>query len=106
MPAIDVSQTPEEVRVKAELPGIDPKEIDITVEGDLLTLKGERKQEKEDKGEDYHLIERYHGTFSRTLRLPEAAETDKINATYKDGVLRLTIPKRKEAQPKKIEVTA
>ena len=103
-PALDVSETEDKVLVKVELPGIDPKDIEVTVQGDLLTIKGERKQEKEEKEEDYHRVERYYGSFCRTLRLPAVAEFDKIAAGYKDGVLKLSIPKKEEAKAKKIEV--
>ena len=104
LPALDVSETKDKVLVKVELPGIDPKDIEVSVQGDVLTIKGERKQEKEDKEEDYHRIERIYGSFCRTLRLPTIAETAKVTATYKDGVLKLEVPKKEEAKAKKIEV--
>jgi HSP20 family protein len=103
-PALDVSETKDKMLVKVELPGVDPKDIDLSVEGDLLTIKGERKQEKEEKEEDFHRIERFYGAFSRTLRLPASAEYDKVSASYKDGILKLTIPKKEEAKAKKIQI--
>jgi len=105
-PALDVSETENEVRVLVELPGIDPKDIEVTVQGDVLTIKGERKQEKEEKKENFHRVERYYGSFCRTLRLPAVAEVEKVTAGYKDGVLKLTVPKKEEAKTKKIEVKA
>ena len=104
LPALDLSETEDKVLVKVELPGIDPKDIEVTVLGELLTIKGERKQEKEEKEEDYHRVERVYGSFCRTLRLPTTAEPDKVSASYKDGILKLTIPKKEEAKAKKIEV--
>lgn len=104
LPALDLSETKDKVIVKIELPGIDPKDIEVTVQGDMLTVKGERKQEREEKEEDYHRVERVYGSFCRSLRLPATAEHDKVAATYKDGILKLTIPKKEEAKAKKIEV--
>ncbi len=104
VPSVDVSETAQEVVVQAELPGVDPKEIDISVQGNVLTLKGERKQEKEEQGANYHRIERAFGAFSRSLQLPAEVDVDKVNAVYKNGVLRITLPKTEAAAAKKIEV--
>jgi HSP20 family protein len=103
-PAVDVSETGKEVIVKAELPGMDAKEIDLSVRGDLLTIGGQRKQEKEEKGENFHRIERSYGAFSRSIKLPAEVDAAKVEAIYKDGVLKLTLPKTKAAAVKKIEV--
>ena len=103
-PAVDVSETAKEIVVKAELPGMDPKDIDLSVRGDVLTVAGERKQEKEEKGENFHRIERTYGSFSRSVRLPAEVDPGKVDATYKDGVLKITLRKTKEAAVKKIEV--
>ena len=103
-PAVDVSETAKEIVVKAELPGMDPKDIDVSVRGDVLTVAGERKQEKEEKGENFHRIERTYGSFSRSVRLPAEVDPGKVDATYKDGVLKITLRKTKEAAVKKIEV--
>jgi len=103
-PRIDMSETDSEIRVHAELPGIDPKEIDISVEGDLLTLRGDKRQEHEEKQRDYHYVERQYGTFQRTVQLPTSADPNKVDANYRDGVLTLTIAKRPEAKPRRIEV--
>lgn len=104
LPAFDVSETDDEVIVKAELPGMDVKDIDITLTDGLLTIKGERKLEKEDKKENYHRIERRFGSFSRSLNLGASVQADSIEAGYKDGILTVTLPKAEENKPKKIEV--
>jgi len=105
-PSVDVSETAKEVIVKAELPGMDPKDVDVTVDRDILTLRGERKKEEEEKGEDFHRVERRYGAFSRSIRLPAEVDANKVRATYKDGVLNINLPKTKEASVKKIEVKA
>ena len=104
IPSVDLSENPKEIVVHAEVPGIDPKDIDITIHGRTLTLKGEKKSEKEEKDVNYHRIERRYGSFTRTLELPTDVDSDNAKATYKDGVLRLVIPKTKEQAVKKIEV--
>jgi HSP20 family protein len=104
MPPFDVSETEGEIIVKAELPGMKVEDIDITLTDGLLTIKGERKMEKEDKRENYHRIERQFGTFSRSLNLGVNVKADSIDAGYKDGVLTVTLPKAEEDKPKKIEV--
>ena len=103
-PPFDVSETEGEVIVKAEIPGMKVEDIDITLTDGLLTIKGERKMEKEDKQEDYHRIERHFGTFSRSLNLGLKVKADGIDADYKDGVLTVTLPKAEEDKPKRIEV--
>jgi HSP20 family protein len=104
LPTLDVSETKNEYVVKAELPGIDPKDIDISLTNDLLTIKGEKKQEKEEKEENYHLIERSYGSFTRSVRLPGQVQSDKINAAFKNGVLKVTLPKTEEAKKKEIKI--
>jgi len=104
LPALDVSETDEAVRVVAELPGVDPKEVDISLAGDMLTIRGEKRSETEEKRQDYHRIERRHGSFSRAVRLPAPVEADKVEATFKDGVLTINLPKREEAQTRKVKV--
>ncbi len=104
LPTLDVSETKNDYVVKAELPGIDPKDIDISLTNDLLTIKGEKKQEKEEKEENYHLIERSYGSFTRSVRLPGQVQSDKINANFKNGVLRVTLPKTEEAKKKEIKI--
>jgi HSP20 family protein len=100
----DIVETDENIVVKADLPGIDTKDLDIEVHDRVLTLKGSRKEEHTEKDEHRHRTERRFGSFCRSLRLPDDVEVDKIEAGYKDGVLRVTIPKGESARPKKIEV--
>lgn len=106
VPSVDVSETNEKIVVKAEIPGMDSKDIDISLSGDILTIKGEKKSEREEKDENYHLVERSHGSFARSLRLPVAVEADKIEAAYKQGVLTVTCPKKEDVKPKAIEIKA
>jgi len=105
-PVLDVSETPKQVVVKAELPGVDPKEIDISLHDNILTLRGERKQEKEEKDENYHRVERSYGAFVRSFRLPAEVESEKVDASYKDGVLTIKLKKTAKSAAKKIEVKA
>jgi HSP20 family protein len=99
-PDIDVSENDREIRIAAELPGIDEKDIEVTVAEDMLTIRGEKKEERERKERDYHLMERSYGTFSRTLRLPFAVDAGQATAVFKDGVLKITIPKPQEVLEK------
>ena len=105
-PAVDIYETDQSVVLKAELPGIDPKDVEIRVEDGTLWLKGERKFEKEVKEEGYRRIERQYGSFVRSFPLPATVDSEKATAEYKDGVLNLTLPKREEAKPKTIKVVA
>ena len=104
MPAVDVYETEHNLTLKAELPGVDPKDIEARVEDGTLYLKGERKFEKESKKENYHRIERTYGSFMRSFALPTSVDADKVSAEYKDGVLTLTLPKKEEAKAKTITV--
>jgi len=106
MPAIDVSETGEKITVKAEIPGMEAKDIDIAIVGDTLTIKGEKKTEREEKEENYHIVERSYGSFSRSMKLPAAVDADKVEATYKNGVLTVSCPKKEEVKPKAIEIKA
>jgi len=103
-PSLDLSETKNDLIVKAEVPGIDPKDIDISLDKDILTIKGEKKQETEEKEENYHFIERTYGALARSIRLPREVQSDKINASYKNGVLRVTLPKSEEAKKKEIRI--
>lgn len=105
-PRIDVSETDNALEITAELPGVDEKDIDVTVTDDILTIKGEKKSEKEDTGKDYHVVERSYGAFQRTLRLPFEVVSDKVEAKFEKGVLQITLPKSPEVASKthKIEV--
>jgi HSP20 family protein len=103
-PPVDIYETENSIVLKTELPGIDPKDVDVRVEENRLYLKGERKFEKEVKEESYHRVERSYGSFARSFALPNPIDADKVAAEYKDGVLSLTLPKREEAKPKTIKV--
>lgn len=104
VPAFDISESDTEYSVVAELPGIDEKDLDVTLTDGILTIKGEKKQETEEKDETYHRIERRYGSFQRSFRMPDGVQGDKIDATYKDGVLKLMIPKSETSEVKKIEI--
>jgi HSP20 family protein len=103
-PRLDVSETDDALEVVADLPGLEKKDISISLEDDLLTIKGERKEEKEKKGKQFHTIERRSGTFYRALRLPVEVENEKIEAAFKDGVLTITLPKTKESKRKVAQI--
>jgi HSP20 family protein len=103
-PSLDLSETKNDLIVKAEVPGIDLKDIDISLNKDVLTIRAEKERETEEKEENYHFIERSYGAFARSIRLPRDVQTDKINASYKDGVLRVTLPKSEEAKKKEIRI--
>jgi HSP20 family protein len=103
-PAVDIYETNDAVTVKAELPGLAREQVGIEIKDGLLTLRGERKVEKEVKEENYHRIERAYGTFQRSFSLPSTIDQEKISAALKDGVLELTLPKREQAKPKQITV--
>lgn len=103
---IDLYHTDNEVVVKATLPGVKPEEVDITITGDTLNVKGETKAEEDIKREDYIFKEHRHGTFSRSLTLPHGLNTDKSEANFENGVLTLTIPKLAKVKPKSIKVKA
>ncbi len=107
-PRIDVSETDREITVSAELPGLDEKDIDVSLSDDMLTIKGEKKDEKEDKGKDYYRMERSYGSFSRTIPLPVEVQADKVDATFKKGVLTVTLPKSEQAvkAAKKVTIKA
>ena len=105
---IDLSETDKDIRVTAELPGVDEKDVEVTLSGDLLTIKGEKKVEEERKKEDYHVVERSYGAFERTFRLPYAVAEKDIAAEFDKGVLKVVLPKPAEAraETKKIAVKA
>src|SRR6202162_2557485 len=103
-PAVDIFETEHELVVKAELPDVDPKGLDIQIQKNILTIRGERKFEKNVKEENYLRIERAYGSFSRSFSLANTVNSDAIKAEYKNGVLAVSFPKREEATPKKIKV--
>jgi HSP20 family protein len=104
-PSVDIYEHDGNLVLKAELPGIDPKDVDARVENNVLTLSGERKLDNEVKKESYHRVERSYGAFSRSFTLPNVVDTDKIKAEFKDGVLRLVLPKKEEAKPRQISIS-
>ena len=103
-PPLNITEGEDNLCVKAELPGVDPKEIDISATADSLTLRGERKVPPVGEEVNYHQREREFGTFRRVINLPTRINTDKINASYKNGILTVVLPKAKEAKPKQIEI--
>ena len=104
LPSLDVAETKNELVVKAEVPGMDPKDIDISLSDGVLTIKGEKKREKEEKEADYHVVERSYGSFLRSVQLPKEVQSDKISASYKNGILRITLSKSEEAKKKEVKV--
>ncbi len=107
-PAVDVGETEKAYEITAELPGIDQKNVEVTLANGGITIKGEKKEETEEKKKDYYVSERRYGSFERYFDLPEGIDADKIEATFKNGVLKVTLPKTAEAQKpaKKVEVKA
>ena len=103
-PSVDIYETDENIVLKAELPGVDKKEVSVEVKDSTLILKGERKREKEVKEENYHRVERSFGTFMRSFTLPVSVKQDQVKAKFKDGVLEVTLPKSEEAKPKQVKV--
>lgn len=106
VPAVDVSESADAIRVKVEAPGVAKDDFKISVQNNVLTIRGEKKMEKETTEENYHRVERVYGSFFRAVELPSAVQTDGVNASYRDGVLTITLPKSEEAKPKEIAVEA
>ena len=104
VPAVDIYEDSKKVVLKLEVPGMDEKDLDIRVENNTLTVKGERKFEKDEKEENFHRIERRYGTFYRSFTLPSTVDTENVNASYTNGILKLELNKKPEAQPKQIKV--
>jgi HSP20 family protein len=103
-PLVDVIEDEKEYLVKVELPEVQKEDFKVTVENGLLTISGERKAEKEEKGRKFHHVERYYGRFERSFNIPEDAETDNVKAEFKDGILQVRLAKSEKASPKQIEV--
>jgi HSP20 family protein len=104
-PAADVYEDEKKITIKLEVPGIEEKDLDVSVENNTLTVKGERKFEKEEKEENFHRIERRYGSFYRAFTLPSTVDTEHVAASYNAGVLKLELQKKPEAQPKQIKVS-
>jgi len=103
-PSVDIAENDDEILVHAEIPGMKKEDIKIIIQDNVLTLKGEKKQETEDKKKNFHRIERTFGAFERSFSLPSAVQVDKIKAGYKDGILSIVLPKAEEAKPKQIDI--
>jgi HSP20 family protein len=104
IPAFDIAENDKEYTLTAEMPGIEAKDLDITISDGILTVKGEKKREKEDKGENYHRVERSYGSFQRSFHIPEKVKTEKVDASFKDGILKLILEKDEKSETKKITV--
>lgn len=105
-PAVDIFENDNDIVIQAELPGLKAKDIELRIENNVLLLKGERRFEKETKEENYHRVEREYGAFSRAFSLPVAVDGERVTAEYKDGVLKIVLPKKEEIKPKPIKVSA
>ena len=105
-PSVDIFETDNDIVVKAELPGMDAKNIEIRLEKNVLMVKGERRFDREAKEENYHRVEREYGSFSRAFALPASVDEDKVTAVYKDGILKIVLPKKEEMKPRSISIAA
>ena len=103
-PAVDILETEDAITLKADVPDVNSKDLDIRVENNTLTLRGSRKFEKDEKVKDYHRIERSYGDFVRTFALPNTVDTEKVGADYKDGVLTVKLPKKEAAKPRQVKI--
>jgi len=103
-PAVDLVDTRDALQVKVELPGVKKENVEISLKDDLLTVKGEKKEEKEEKGENRYYVERSYGTFARTLTLPSLVKSDQVKATFEDGILEITLPKAEEEKAREVKV--
>jgi HSP20 family protein len=103
-PLVDISETDTHLIIKAEIPGIDAKDVDVSITGDRLTIKGEKQQEKEEKEENRHRSERYYGVYQRVIDLPTSIEEDKTEATFDKGILTITLPKVEKAKKKQVKI--
>ena len=104
VPSVDVSETDGSYQIKAEIPDVKKEDVKVTLEDGVLTIQGERKQEKEEKSKRYHRVERSYGRFVRSFTLPDVVDEEKVKAEFKDGILNLELPKSEKAKPKAIEV--
>jgi HSP20 family protein len=104
-PRLDLSETKDMLTIKADLPGLESKDLDVSVSGDILTIKGEKKEDKDEKDEHRHIVERSYGAFVRAVRLPTSVAQDQVKASFKNGVLTINLPKTEEAKQKAIPVS-
>jgi HSP20 family protein len=103
-PRVDIAETEKEFSIKAEIPDVKKEDVKVTVDNGILTIRGERKQEKEEKDKKFHRVERFYGSFTRSFTLPDNVDESKIEASFKDGMLNLMVPKTEETKPKAIDV--
>lgn len=104
-PSVDISETDTAYLVKAEIPGVKKEDVKVTIQDGMLTIQGERRQEKEEKGKKFHRIERSYGSFARSFRVPGDADENSVKAEFKDGMLNVTLAKSEKAKPKSVEVS-
>ena len=104
-PSVDISETDSEYLIKGEIPGVKKEDVKVSIQDGMLTIQGERKQEKEEKGKKFHRIERSYGSFVRSFRVPDDADENSVKAEFKDGMLNVTLAKSAKAKPKAIEVS-
>lgn len=104
-PSVDISETDSEYLIKGEIPGVKKEDVKVTIQDGMLTIQGERKQEKEEKGKKFHRVERSYGSFMRSFRVPDDADENSVKAEFKDGMLNVTLAKSVKAKPKAIEVS-
>jgi len=103
-PLLDVSETKDDLVVSFDLPGVSEKDVSVSITGDMLSVKGERRVQRELTDESYHRMERVHGKFERSIQLPMTVQADKVKASYRDGVLEIKLPKAEEVKPKEIKI--
>ena len=103
-PTVDASETKDNFIIKAELPGVEEKDVSVALSGDVLTIKGEKKKEEEEKDEHHYRAERYYGSFQRSFQLPSSVKADKIEADFEKGILKVTLPKVEEAKKKEVKI--
>jgi len=103
-PTVDISETPQEYMLRAEIPGLRKEDTKVSIHNNVLTLSGEKKSEAKHEGKKYHRVESYYGSFQRSFTLPDAIKADKVAASYKDGVLMITVPKAEEAKEKTVDI--
>lgn len=105
-PSVDISENKDSIVLEAELPGMSPDDVNISIENNVLTIQGERRFEKKQNEDNYHRVERSYGTFTRSFTLPPTVSSENVDAAFENGVLKLTLAKREEAKPRKIEIKA
>jgi HSP20 family protein len=105
-PSVDIFENKDQIVLEAELPGLSPEDVNISVENNVLTIHGERKFEKKDENDNFHRVERSYGSFTRSFTLPPTVSSENVDATFDNGILRLALAKREEAKPRRIEIKA